>query len=145
MVNVLIFATLLATIVAGAAAWGGAPERMMAFMLAGAAIATAATFGRSETRFAGIEASAAAIDVALLVGIGVLVVRADRFWPIAMFAAHGLSVLGHVVKLIDFMLIRRAYAIAVAAPAYLTILVLVAAVLRHRMRLMRLGSDRDWT
>lgn len=143
--NVLVFVVLLALVVAGAAAWGGAPERLMGLMLGAAALATMATFGGIETRFAGIEAAAAAIDVALLLGIGALLVKADRFWPMAMFAAHGLSLLAHAVKLIDFMLIRRAYAIAVAAPAYLTIIVLVVAVARHRMRLARWGVDRDWS
>jgi hypothetical protein len=144
-VNVLVFSFVLALLVAGAVAWGGVPERLMGLMLAAAAIATALTFGRFESRFAGVEASAAAIDLALLFGIGVLVIKADRFWPIAMFAAHGLSVLAHAVKLIDFMLIRRAYAIAVAAPAYLTIVVLLVAVVRHRLRLARWGVDRDWS
>lgn len=143
--NVIVFLLLLVAVVTVAAVRGGAPERAMAAMLAVAAVATIASYSPMATRFSGVEAYGAAIDIVLLGGIVAVLVWADRFWPVAMFAAHGLTVLAHVIKLIDFSIVRSAYAIAVAAPSYLALLILLAATVRHQRRLRRQGYDLDWS
>ena len=62
-----------------------------------------------------------------------------------LVAIHGVTVLAHVVKLLNSSIIRHAYAIAIAAPAYLSLAVLIAGVLRHQARLRRSGADLDWS
>ena len=117
-------------------------------MFLAAAAASRLLYDPTATRFFSVAAYVAALDILLLGGITWLVVKADRFWPIAMFAVHGVTVLAHVVRIIDLHIIRKAYAIAVAGPAYVTLAILIVATARHRSRISRAGVDRverDWS
>lgn len=141
--NVVIFLTLLAVTTGVALRYGGAPERWTAGMLLVATLATFLVYEAPETRFYTIEEQVAVVDLLLLCGLTAILLCADRFWPILMFAVHGLTVLAHVVMVLDATIIRRAYLIATAAPGYTALLILFVAVIRHRRRLGR-GEDRDW-
>lgn len=143
--NVAIFVLLLAGVIGASFAFGGAPERWMAAMFLGAALLSRLAYSAEATRFHSVERWVAVVDLVLLAGITVLLLRADRFWPIAMFATHGVTVLAHLVKRLDLSIVRHAYAISIVAPAYLTLLILLVAVVRHRLRLRHAGRDLDWS
>lgn len=143
--NVVIFAVGLSLSLAFAAIRGGKPERWIAAMLGMAALASSIAYAAPIHRFHAVEVYVAAIDIALLAGITCVLAKADRFWPIALFAIHGVTVLAHAVKLLETAIVKQAYAIAIAAPSYLAIVVLTAGVVRHQQRLRQFGVDLDWS
>ena len=143
--NILVFLTTLACALGLAARYGGAPERWIAAMFAVATLASHLVYAGPAQRYYTVEAYVAAVDLLLLAGITVILAKADRFWPIALFAVHGVTVLAHVVKLFDVSIIRHAYKIAIAAPSYCAVLTLIVGTLRHRQRLRTIGVDLDWS
>lgn len=144
-VHVFLFWTLLCSTLGIALAVGGAPERWTAAMLGIAAVLSHLLYRAAAHRYSSIEPAIAVIDLTLLLGLTVILLKADRFWPVAMFAVQGAAVLAHVVKMLDETIVRQAYAISIAAPSYLTIAILLAAIHRHRIRLRSHGLDRDWS
>ncbi|AXJ95301.1 MULTISPECIES: hypothetical protein [unclassified Sphingomonas] len=143
--NVVAF-TLLLLATAALAGWrGGQPEKIVAGIFVAAYLATFASYTAAPARFARIEPFVAAIDIAVLAGVTLVLLRADRFWPIAAFAAQGVAVLTHLIKLIDPGIVRKAYAIALAAPGWLAVLILLAGVVRHARRAATFGRQRDWS
>lgn len=144
-INVILFLTALMLALGFAALYGGAPERWVAGMFAAATLASHLLYAGPAQRYHAAELYVAAVDLALLAGITVVLARADRFWPIALFATHGITVLAHVVKLLDAAVVKQAYAISIAAPGYLALLILTVGVLRHRRRAREFGADRAWS
>lgn len=136
---------LLVTVFGLALRFGGAPERWTGVMFVAAASATYGLYRVPTLRFYTIEWAVALVDLVLLAGLTVILLRADRFWPIAMFAVQGVAVLAHVIKSFDASIVRHAYAIAIVVPSYATLLILTAGVIRHRGRLGRAGRDLDWS
>lgn len=143
--NIVFFLLLLGSALAASFRYGGAPERVTAAMLAAAALLSHLLYQAPPLRYYTVESSVAIVDVLLLAGITVVLLTADRFWPIAMFAAHGVTVLAHAIKTMDVSIIRHAYAISIAAPAYATLAILFVAIVRHQSRLRSDGADRAWS
>ena len=143
--HVILFWTLLCSTLGVAAILGGAPERWTAAMLGAAAVLSHLLYGAAAHRYALVEPGIVVIDILLLFGLTVILLKADRFWPIVMFAVQGAGVLAHLVKMLDETIVRQAYAISIAAPSYLTIAILLAAIHRHRGRMRIHGADRDWS
>ena len=143
--HVTLFWMLLCCTIGTAALTGGGPERWTAGMFGTAAVLSFFFAEPQAHRYSFVEPGIAMIDVALLAGLTIVLLKADRFWPIAMFAVQGATVLAHVVKMMDETIVRQAYAISIAAPSYLTLAILLGAILRHRARLRSHGSDRDWS
>ena len=144
-INVILFLMALTLTLGFAALFGGAPERWVAGMFAAATLASHLLYTGPAQRYHAAELYVAAVDLALVAGITVILARADRFWPIALFAAHGVTVLAHIVKLLDAAVVKQAYAISIAAPGYLGLLILTVGVLRHRRRVREFGADRSWS
>lgn len=143
--NVIIFLSLLGTAFGLAIRFGGAPERWTAFMFLVATVMSDLLYQAPAERYYTVEVAVAFVDIALLFGLGAVLLKADRFWPIAMFAVHSVTVLSHLVKLLDASIVRHAYVIAIVSPGYATLLILIVAVIRHRQRLSAYGGDLDWS
>lgn len=143
--NVVLFLTLLTAAFGLAIRFGGAPERWTAAMFVAAAFASHLVYTAPAVRYSSVERAVAFVDLTLLAGLTVILIRADRFWPILMFAVHGVTVLSHLIKSIDASIVRRAYVIAIAAPGYATLLLLICAVARHHQRKRLSGDDPDWS
>ncbi|QXT34856.1 hypothetical protein KV697_13835 [Sphingomonas sanguinis] len=124
---------------------GGGPERAAGWMLLAAAIATVAVRSDFKVRYALVQASVAAIDVALLVGLLLLAAKADRRWPMLLAALHAVTVLGHVGKLLNPELLRLGYAVMIALPTLPGLAVLAIGTRRHRSRVRRYGTDPSWS
>lgn len=129
----------------GYALWrGGGPERAASAMLLAAALATGYLYGASSTSFQHLELGVLIVDHLLLAGLLILMTRADRLWPIAMFAMHLVNVSGHWVRVGDPGLMSAVYAIILQGWAYPMQLLLAVATALHQRRIRKTGADNSW-
>jgi len=143
MMRVTIFYLLLLGS-CGYAIWrGGAPERITGWLLIGAALLTLAV--GHPTQYSHIELGLFLIDLALLVGLIVVALKADRLWPMVLAALHLDSTAVHILKLVDVEVIRATYAVMIVMWSYPMLLILAVGTLRHQRRMAQLGEDRAWS
>lgn len=130
----------------GYALWrGGAPERITAAALLGAAAATVLALSEIPVRFRQVEIGVLIVDLVLLIVLVGVAVRADRAWPLVMAGLHLTAVGAHFVKFVDVQMIRVTYAVSTAIWSYPMLAVLVVGTWRHRARLTAQGHDPAWT
>ncbi len=138
--NAILFAA------SGYAFWrGGAPERIVGLALLIAAIATRILYMTTPMLFMGVEVGLMAVDVALLVAMIVIMLHADRFWPIWVTALHALGTGAHLARAISPDVIRLAYAVLSVVWSYPIIVLLVVGTHRHSRRIRSRGWDLDWS
>ena len=116
---------------------------MALVMIAGIAI-TPMLLNPVSTRFYGVETRVFILDVLILLAFTAIALRANRFWPMGIVVFHGMSVLGHLLKLADPRLIRTAYLVMLALWVYPQLLLLVLGTWRHAARLKKTGADPSW-
>jgi hypothetical protein len=144
MLHHLIFYGLFAASSLYALIRGGAPERLVvAVMIVGVAL-TPIVLNPASSRFYGVETGVFALDLLILLAFTAIALKANRFWPMGMVVFHGMSVLGHFLKLADPRLIRTAYLVMLASWIYPQLLLLVLGTWRHRVRLKATGADPSW-
>lgn len=124
---------------------GGAPERWTAWLMAGAAVATALQPYRVGRSFYGVEWPVLMIDTAMLLGLVALAARADRFWPLWIAALQLIAIGIHGVRAIDATILPRVYNRAESRIAYGMIVLLVIGTWRHWRRKAAGAEDRDWS
>jgi hypothetical protein len=113
---------------------GSAPERLamsawtLASLLSTAAVVSG--LGAYETLQFGVFA----VDIALLVFLIWLALRADRFWPLWVTGFHLLGVMTHIAKAITPDLHPWAYAVGQSIGGYLIIGAIVAGTARQHRR-----------
>ena len=128
----------------GYAIWrGGAPERITGWLLIGATVLSFAV-GR-PAHYGHLEVGVFVIDVALLIALVIVALKADRMWPIALAALHLDSTAAHILKLFDAEVIRVTYAVMIIMWAYPMQVILAIGTLRHQRRLACFGEDRAWS
>lgn len=123
---------------------GGLPERLVAFALLVAALATSVLSMMSPRIYHAVEPFMI-VDLALLVILMAIAAHANRFWPIWLGALHLLAIAVHGVKAYDPGLVPWMYAAAVNKLAYPMLALLIIGTERHRRRRIRHGDDPDWT
>ncbi len=129
----------------GYALWrGGGPERVTSAMLLAAALATGYLYAASSISFQRLELGVLIVDHLLLAGLLIVMWRADRVWPIAMFSMHLVNVAGHWIRLEDPGMLGAVYAIILQSWAYPMQLLLAVATVLHRRRIRKLGADNSW-
>lgn len=124
---------------------GGGPERVTAVIFLLAAVLTHLESSRSGRHWSSVEFGILTIDLAVLVALLFLALRAERYWPIWLIALHIVGTAGHIVKLADPDTIRRAYAFALAFWSYPELVLLAIGTYRHQQRLARNGADPSWS
>lgn len=124
---------------------GGAPERIAGAALLLATMVTRLVRDHGPASYIQPQVGVLVVDLALLMGLLALALYADRFWPFWIVAFHALGTTAHLVKAIDPSVLRLAYAILVQAWAYPITAILIVATMRHRRRVIRTGSDPDWS
>jgi hypothetical protein len=145
MVKLLIFNTLLFGS-CGYALWkGGAPERIGAGIFLIATVLTVIAASGPATRFSSVELGILIVDLAMLVALSILAVRAERFWPLWVTAFQLVATAGHALRFADPTVIPRAYAFILAFWSYPMLLILVLGTYRHQQRLAKFGVDRSWS
>jgi heme/copper-type cytochrome/quinol oxidase subunit 4 len=123
---------------------GGAPERIAALTFALAATLSVALIPSHRGNFEHIELSMLGIDIGVLVTMVVLLVLAQRLWPIWMAAFQTVQVIMHAPMLLHVDVDSWAYWRAGALLSYPMLIILAVATRRHRMRIARTGADRSW-
>ncbi len=145
MLNQFVFFGLFAASSLYALARGGAPERLMAtVMIIGVALTPLVATPMSR-RFYGLETGVFTLDCLILIIFSVIALRANRFWPMGIVVLHGMSVLGHILRIADPHLIRIAYMLMLTFWIYPQLLLLVLGTLRHQRRLRATGADPSWS
>lgn len=146
MTHILVFNLVLLATCGYALFAGGAPERWTAILFVMGALATFAVpdFYPSGP-YHQVEPILLAIDVAILLGLLGVALRADRYWPLYVSALHLITLAIHGVKAIQPSLVPWMYAGASGKIAYPMLLMLAIGALRHRQRKAQFGSDRDWS
>jgi len=87
-----------------------------------------------QGRFQGLEAGVLIVDLTVLAGFIAVALRSDRFWPLWMAGVQTTTVMGHVIKQADPLLMPSAYAASLSFWAYWTLAILAAGVWRHSRR-----------
>ncbi|WP_246848416.1 hypothetical protein [Sphingomonas beigongshangi] len=144
--HVLVFNCALGLVCLIAFLAGGAPERWTAIIfIIGAAATFVAPFYNAQRPYGGLEPMLLAIDVLMLGGLVAIALRADRYWPLYVSALHLIGIAVHGVKAIQPALVPWMYAGASGKIAYPMLVLLAVGAVRHRKRVLRFGSDPDWS
>ena len=143
--NVIIFNLCLVAVCGYALVRGGAPERIVAALLLLAAGATYVAQAQDSLVFHDVEFDILLIDLALLAGLVLVALHADRFWPLWMIGFHGVTVMVHAAKAFQPDLVPLMYGMAVGKLAYPVLAILAIGTWRHRTRARRFGADRSWS
>lgn len=122
---------------------GGQPERYVAGMFLVAF--PLGLFLNAKFRSQGIQWGSLGIDVAMLVLLLVIALRANRYWPMALAAMQLLQVMGHLLKLADPQMLPLLYWISSVVWAYPMLTLLLLGAVRHRNRVKRLGPESSWS
>jgi len=144
MTRIILFNLLLFTTCGYAILRGGAPEKLTGWLLMAAA-STTFMIGWRRGMFVHLEVGVFVIDLALLVALVVIALKADRFWPLVLAAMQLDSTAVHILKLFDQEIVSFTYALMIAMWAYPMQIILAMATLRHQRRLAQFGEDRAWT
>lgn len=139
MFNVVLLATCLY-----AFGWGGRPERVAGGLFLAASAVTFVLPFNPDITFHHVEWANLAIDVAMLLSLGALALMADRFWPMWLAALQLLMVAVHGVRAYE-PLRALTYSLVLSKLAYVALVILAVAVLRHRTRIASEGFEHDWT
>lgn len=145
MIHILIYYAIALATCWFAFRHGGVPERIVAigFLLAASASSMLAFADRPA--FRSVDGALLSIDLALLAGLVVVALFANRFWPIWVSALHLLAIAVHGVRAYDPSLVPWMYAAAISKIAYPMLALLVAGTERHRRRTSSHGIDPDWS
>ncbi len=124
------------------AVWrGGSPERLVAGMMSAAVVLTAAAGYFLSEKFRTVSASILMVDLALLGGLLLLAVRANRFWPMWVAAFQLVSIFVHLARGIDPTLLPEVYNRVLGKFAYPMVVLLIAGTRRHAQRD---PHEKDW-
>lgn len=143
--RLILFLSLLSTVLTFALWKGGAPERWMAFLLALASAATWMLVSSGDEIFTSVEIGIAMVDAALLAGMFIVALHADRYWTIWITAFQIIQVFAHLPEILIPQLLPWVYGLIISVWSYPMLLILFAGTVRHRQRISRFGSDRHWS
>lgn len=124
----LSFWTVLMITAAAAWIWGGRPEKAVASMYVAAAVGTILVRPAMTIRYGSVEVSVFAIDVLLLIGLTIVVVRSDRWWTVCATALQSLTVLAHVGRMFNPHLWRLGYQMMAEWAAWPTLFLLAYGI-----------------
>lgn len=142
--HVIVYLALLVSCSLYAAVRGGLPERIGVAILLTAVLASALMPLVRFHGFQAVEVGILAIDFAMLVGIVILSLYAQRYWPMWMAAVLLNTVVTHLLKLTP-TLWPTSYFLAYAAWSYPNPIILAVAAWRHRARVRQYGEDPPWS
>jgi hypothetical protein len=145
MIFFIAFVALLC-LSTGFAAWkGGPPERIAAGFYWTAWLITLFASPQAMDRWRTVEIGYLLIDVALLLGLGAIALRANRIWPMATVSLQLIIVVGHAAKALDPRLLGSAYAIMSVFWPYLQLLILAGGTWAYWRRTRTHGAVPSWS
>ncbi|MBW8911111.1 MAG: hypothetical protein JF564_04320, partial [Sphingomonas sp.] len=86
------------------------------------------------TGWQGVNFGGLLVDLAVLVALVLLMLATDKYWLLWMTAFHVIGVLTHIARLIDPMIVPRAYSIGQGFWAYPMLIALTMGVSEERGR-----------
>jgi hypothetical protein len=128
------FRILLALVALYAFLRGSRDERIVCAVLVIGVVATHFAWAPVHQRFAGVETDVMAVDIAVFGGFLWVALRSQRFWPLWIAGLQLTTLLGHVMKIVDFSLFPRAYGAALMVWSYPIVLILAIGTWRTHQR-----------
>lgn len=128
-----------------AARKGGEPERLVAAILLATFVLDVvnhALFG--DPAWYVVNPGHLVIDFWAFVSLLWVAFRANRGWPLWVGASQVLVMLGHIAKVWDLSMVRRAYWAMTQMPFVLQLLVLAIGTWAHVLRTRRIGAYHAW-
>lgn len=144
-IEVLLMLAVFAAAIGFAWSLGGTPERAGAAIIAAwVAVSVIHDLMFGPAGFVHVNVPHAAFDLAELIAILWLALRANRLWPLWAAAAQLICVSGHFAALIEPGGMRRAYWAMTQIPPFIQIAALALGAIAHARRERRIGRYRSW-
>ncbi|HEX8623528.1 MAG TPA: hypothetical protein VF782_00470, partial [Allosphingosinicella sp.] len=109
------------------------------------AVLSYAALSSTATLYRSFEREIFLIDLATLLGLLIVALRADRLWPLCIAALQMVGTAGHAVKLADPQVLPYAYAFALRFWGYPMIALIMLGTWNHQRRLIKFGVDKSWS
>ena len=120
------------------ALWRGqSDERIAASVCLLATVATRFAISPLNERYTGVEIGLLLIDGAVLAAFVAIALRSKRFWPLWIAGLQLTSSLSHLMKVVEFDLLPRAYAAAAVLWSYPILLIIIFGTWRTHQRSLR--------
>ena len=120
------------------ALWRGrSDERIAASVCLLATVATRFAISPLNERYTGVEIGLLLIDGAVLAAFLAIALRSKRFWPLWIAGLQLTSSLSHLMKVVEFDLLPRAYAAAAVFWSYPILLIIIFGTWRTHQRSLR--------
>lgn len=132
----IVFAVLLAGSTLYAFWQGGKSQRCVAAIVLAGSICSAVAQSHTLHPWRYGEIGTFAVDLAMLVAFGAIMLTSNRFWPIWMTAAQLLSVIAHLGPVLRHSHIAVPFAISEQIWSWLILVQLVAVTILHRRALV---------
>ena len=117
------------------ALWRGrSDERIAAGVCLLATVATRFAISPLNERYTGVEIGLLLIDGAVLAAFVAIALRSKRFWPLWVAGLQLTSSLSHLMKVVEFDLLPRAYAAAAVFWSYPILLIIIVGTWRTHRR-----------
>lgn len=137
---------IIFALTAYAFARGAGPEKQAGAILSAMVVVFLAyhQFAGQSGMYDKIDLGLMAIDLAVLVLLMRLAIRANRIYPLWMLAAQLIATLMHLGRELDSHVPPIAYFLLVHAPSYIQVLAFAAGLVAHRRRTKIYGTYRSW-
>ena len=121
----------------GYALWrGDRDSRVVALICLAAVALTQILLTPVSERYASVEVGVVLVDLVTLVGFTAIALVSQRFWPLWVAGFQLTTLVGHLLKAIDWSLLPRAYGAALTFWSYPILLILAIGTWRsHRRRM----------
>lgn len=145
MIHIIAFNLFFACCLIYCLRVGGGPERAAILSQAIAVLLTIIIFFFSPmvTRWNG-RSALVLVDIALLVSLTLVALKANRYWTIILAGLQLSTVLVHLSKALVPALPAASYAIFAQFWAWPMLVTTLAGAWKHRLRLKTYGHERDW-
>ena len=124
---------------------GQKPERIAAAMMSVAFVVSALLPETTSSRFDRLYLELFKVDAGLFVGLLLLALVANRYWPMWLAALQLLTLGVHLVKVYDPTILPIVYARVSGEIGYPMLVLLVIGIGRAHRRLKINGAERDWS
>ncbi|MGB3796266.1 MAG: hypothetical protein WA957_08175 [Alteraurantiacibacter sp.] len=129
-----------------AAGIGGAPEKILSAVIS-TWIITDQTYHAfyGKMNFSNLDHAHLVLDGVLFVTFALVMLKANRCWPIIATGAQAVVLLGHLSIVVSPSGVQRAYWAMTQLPSLIVIASLIVGALGHRNRLRKIGPYRQWS